>query len=188
MQVINNLDPLVNNANKWILKQDETYRENVDSPQKILDLLSNFKQIKSNNVISISNEESFLPIESVKKVLRIQRRKFILRFCQFLFDKEYRLSLSELKPLFLEGVKKNNINIKDSCKTLISKEFYITNKNPIKNLNIPDQFENIIREIIKESRGLNLFINTPVSNHSYIDVLKDQLDDLNYLREKLQIQ
>ena len=73
MKVINILEPLVNNANKWILKQDETYRENVDTPEKILDLLSNFKQIKSNNVISIANEESFLPIESVKKILRIQR-------------------------------------------------------------------------------------------------------------------
>ena len=106
MKVINNLDPLVNNVDKWILKQDETYRENVDTPQKILDLLSNLKQIKSNNVISIPNEESLIPIESVKKVLRIQRRPFILRFCQFLFDKEYRFSLSELKPLFLEGGKK----------------------------------------------------------------------------------
>ena len=185
LKVINNLDPLVNNANKWILKQDETYRENVDTPQKILDLLSNLKQIKSNNVISIPNEESFLPIESVKKILRIQRRPFILRFCQFLFDKEYRFSLSELKPLFLEGVKKDNIKIKDACKTLISKYYLSKNKIPIKNLNIPDQFGNIIREIIKESRSLNLFINAPINNHSYIDELKDQLDNLNSLREKL---
>ena len=82
------------------------------------------------------------------------------------------MSLSVLKPLFLEEVKKNNINIKDACKTLISKEFFSTNKIPIKNLNIPDQFGNIIREIIKESRSLNLFTNAPINNHSYIDELK----------------
>ena len=52
-------------------------------------------------------------------------------------------------------------------------------------MNIPDQFGNIIREIIKESRSLNLFINAPINNYSYIDELKDQLDNLNSLREKL---
>ena len=183
-KVIDTLDPLVKKTNTWILKQSNNYRKNVDTPQKILDLLSNFKQIKSNNVISISAEES-IPIESIKKILKIQRRKFILRFCQFLFDKEYRSSLSELKPLFLKGVKKDNFNIKDACKTLISKDFFSRNKITINILNIPDNLGNNIREIIKELRGLNLFINSPLNNHSYIDELLDQLDELNSLREKL---
>jgi len=184
-KVIDTLEPLVKKTNTWILKQSNNYRENVDTPQKILDLLSNFKQIKSNNVISLPTEESILPIESIKKILKIQRRKFILRFCQFLFDKEYRSSLSELKPLFLKGVKKDNFNIKDACKTLISKDFFSRNKITINILNIPDNLGNNIREIIKELRGLNLFINSPLNNHSYIDELKDQLDELNSFREKL---
>ena len=184
-KVIDTLEPLVKKTNTWILKQSNNYRENVDTPQKILDLLSNFKQIKSNNVISLPTEESILPIESIKKILKIQRRKFILRFCQFLFDKEYRSSLSELKSLFLKGVKKDNFNIKDACKTLISKDFFSRNKITINILNIPDNLGNNIREIIKELRGLNLFINSPLNNHSYIDELKDQLDELNSFREKL---
>ena len=184
-KVIDTLEPLVKKTNTWILKQSDSYRKNVDTPQKILDLLSNFNQIKSNNVISLPTEESIIPIESIKKILKIQRRKFILRFCQFLFDKEYRSSLSELKSLFLKGVKKDNFNIKDACKTLISKDFFIINKITIDSLNIPDNLGNNIRKIIKESRGLNLFINCPLNNNSYIDELKDQLDELNSLREKL---
>ena len=184
-KVIDNLDPLVKKTNHWIMKQDDRCRENADTPQKLLDLLHNLRQLKSNKVILIPKGKSVIPVESVKKMLRIQRRKFILRFCQFLFDKEYRLSLSELKSLFLKGIKKDNLTIKDACKTLISDDFFNKNKIIVSNLIISDQFENVVREIIKESSNLNLFVNEPLNNHSFFDELKDQLDKLNSLREKL---